>query len=368
MRGHDARRAGGRLALVGLLAAGLVGGCSTPVDRERATDTPPSPSSSPAADAGPEEAEIGPVSQMLASLRGLVEESEADRRRRVEAVEAAVAACMAEQGFTYEPTPYVPMPATSGEPPVAQDEDGPGLGYGIAAGAAGTMPAPPGAVVLVDPNASAVEAMSDAERTAWDLTLYGPGQGEAYAAGEEPYDWTRYGCYGRAQHDVPGAIRPQFDASAFATLEAEIRAMVDAVATDPALAETVGAWSACMADAGYPGYTGTRQPMDEIQDASGVIWQETYGSAALDLSTDDYTTSAAYLEAQAEYQRRHAELAATEVPLAEADRGCLEEVGYAEARAAAALAAERAFFATHQAELEAYRAAHEEFAASLGDA
>lgn len=359
-RTGDPRR--GRAVATALLAgllAGLAAGCVTAPDD---VVPAPGPTPSPTATAGAPEVEIGPVSALLGELRGLGEESEADRRRRVEAVEAAIAACMVAEGFAYEPLPYVPTPSAALEP----TGDAGAAGYGIASSNL-VAPAPPGGLPLqVDPNAAALDAMSDAERAAWDLTLYGPGQGEAYAAGEEPYDWTRYGCVGRAQHDVPGAILPQFDASAFETLDAEIRAMTDAVATDPALAPVVAAWGACMAAAGHPGYTGVDQPRAEIQEAAGLIWQDTYGSLAVDLSSSDYTTSAAYLEAGAESQRRYAELAEIEVPLAEADLGCLDEVGYADALAAARLAAEQDFFATHRAELEAYRAAYEEFAATLG--
>lgn len=370
-RARGATRRTGRAtraaALVGatalVLAACTAGAEENPPDRRPETPASPTPEPEPVP-------EVGPVTAFLSTLRALTEESDEQIAERMAAVEAVVAQCMAEQGFEYVLIEFRPRDddATDAQPPA--DLDGVELaeqyGYGIA-----TAPTDPssGASVAsewVDLNGPIVEAMSSAERSAYYLALNGVGQGEAYAQGEEPYDWTRHGCGARAQQEVPGAIRPQFDMSAFEALDSDIRAMWGAVADDPRLVPVVEAWSQCMSEAGYPGMTDVDQPREEISAAAEAIWQETYGSLVVDVSTDDYMSSPAYLEAKAETERRLAELAGTEVPLAVADTRCAEETGYWEVHGQATLDTEKAFYAAREGEFEAWRLAYEEFAAGQG--
>ncbi|MBX9243911.1 hypothetical protein ICW40_03705 [Actinotalea ferrariae] len=345
-----------------MLAACTAGAEEAPTDRRSETPASPTPEPEPVP-------EVGPVSAFLSTLRALTEESDEQIAERMAAVEAVVAACMADQGFEYVPVEFRPRDdddASAVAPPsVDPVEAAEEHGYGIATAPTGPPEGAP-ASEWVDLNGPIVEAMSSAERSAYYLALGGEGQGEAYVQGEEPYDWTKYGCSGRAQHEVPGAVRPQFDMSAFGALDADIQTMWGSVADDPRLVPVVEAWSQCMAEAGYPGMTHVEQPRDEISAAAELIWQETYGSLVVDVSSDDYMTSPAYLEAKAETERRLAELATTEIPLAAADARCAEETGYWEARGQAALDAEKAFYAAREGEFEAWRQAYEEFAAGQG--
>jgi hypothetical protein len=284
---------------------------------------------------------------------------------------------MAEQGFEYAQTDWASVldaqsareaswekarMADPGDPVEAARE----YGYGIFVVVEDTEDVDDAGGGWVDPNAERVAAMSRAEQQAWELALYGTGQGEEYITGDEPYDWTKYGCFGVSDHELGVDQREFFDDSAWADLRLQIDMLRATLADDPAMAQVRAAWVACMDAAGHPGYAGVDEPVAELLRRSEEIWTEASAGVQLDLSTDDYLTDPAYLEQQAQVTARNAEMAPLEVELAVADVTCRAEAGYEDREAQVWLDVQEEFYAEHRADLDAWVAAFEEFEARNG--
>ena len=361
--------------LVGGLVGGLLAGCSGGGTDEA------SPSPTARVDDGPEPDSTleplarGPLDELLDAVSDVSTESPEAQLARLQRSEEIVAACMLDEGFEYLPTDWGPILAAQrereagwGEAPVEPQDpvaDAAAYGYGFSAYSP-TQDAEPVDGLVLDPNAERVAAMSSAEERAWYLALWGPGQGEAYLEGLEPYDWTKYGCLGRAGNETDAGSQKAFDDSAWSGLRDEIWQLRDTVEDDERLVDARQGWATCMTDAGYPGYSYPREPMIEMSQRSAEIWEEASAGVQLDLSTNDYLTDPAYLEQQAELARLHAELAPIEIELAVADATCRVEVDYDRRVAETWLARQDEYYAAHRADLEAWLAAFEEYQAAAG--
>jgi hypothetical protein len=172
---------------------------------------------------------------------------EADRRRQ-----ELVRDCMADQGFDY----VVHVTAgrvenAMGLPTDLTDEEfRRKYGYGIATGFEASLNRPPGQGgpdVAEDPNVAIVDALSPAERTAYEHTLHGSDNAEGAAAG----------CEGKAIEatDRAGQLTTELGDQ----LE-DLRARIDA---DSRVVAAQKDWVACMKDAGYP-YADVRAIRTEI--------------------------------------------------------------------------------------------------------
>jgi len=286
-------------------------------------------------EAAPTMAEAGPLTTYLAAASVTMD---AEARAAAETqVQERIAACMADLGF-----PYTPVP-TSGD---AARADGPTdaepgtlgfaqqYGYGLVWGALHAEPQ-----TFEDVNAAAVAAMSDSERTAYEAALWGTTNAAPEPGAEpEPYDWTTAGCQGRARHEVD----PAGEAWLSPGLPTEILRTLDSVDSDPEVVDAAGAWSACMADAGYPGLTVPDDAMGLVSEAlAGVLGPGTEGS---DVPVVVDRAGAA-------------DVAALETAVAVADLTCRDDVGYDRIRAARRDAIEQAFLDDHRAEIDAWLAA-----------
>lgn len=355
------------------LGGSLLVGCTSGGDEPAADASSPTD----AASAAPHEAvaqeepalPTGVVDEFLGLVSAVEEETSQARQQRLAEMERILSACMTEQGFDYTPVDWSYVEdleaMQDAAPPSAEELTG-GVadhGYGISTFVSGSQETPGSAVggLHVDPNEEYVAAMSDAERQAYETALWGVGQGEAYITGEEPYDWTRWGCQGRSDHQLGIDQREYFDYAPYEDLRAQIDAMYMAVGDDPRVLGAEREWSACMAEAGFPGLDRVADAMGGIMAQSDQIWVETFGAATFDLSTEDYLTSPEYLAATEENARRHAELAEVEIPTAVADYACQDEVGYSRHYAEASVELQQAFYDEHRIELEAWLAAYEEF-------
>ena len=350
-------------AVVGAVVGGILTGC-TPSGDAQAPEEPGRSSQRPT-EPTDEAPLVGPLEALLSTVfQGDDELSEADLAR-LERSEEITAACMAEQGFDYVPTDWrARAGAEAGGAAVGTDDPiafAAEYGYGVfTTEALAAQLGDPGPAAG-DPNAEQLAAMSSAEEQAWYLALWGPGQGEEYFAGEEPYDWTKYGCGGRAAHETGTDDVAVFDDSAWQDLRDQIAVLEETVLTHPDLADTQAAWIACMEDAGHPGYTTINDPMAELMRRAEAIWTEAGQGVQLDLSTDDYLTDPAYLAQQAEIAERSAEMVEMETALAVADHTCRAETGYEERAAQVWFALQEEFYAAHRADLDAWLAAFEEF-------
>ncbi len=230
-------------------------------------------------------------------------------------VEEAIAACMRDEGFEYQPQAAPPAqmnPADLGALPGTR-EFAEQYGYGITTDPwQAQLDDASGAT---DPNAETLGAMTEAELTEYYAALYGTDT-------SEEHDWRSGGCAGRADHEVNGTV-PGLDSDALATLMSELTEVLS-VTSDPSLEPLVGRWAECMSEAGYPGLTSVDQPAAEI--------------AGRQMSGGDPD-----------------ELARDEIEMATTDLECRESVGYTQALREIQVERQEEFYAANRAELEAWR-------------
>lgn len=267
----------------------------------------------------------------LSALTAMSEEEQqqqmADQTRRVEDL---VAECMAEQGFDYQPnTGMVDEIMTALEGSADGLEYAQQYGYGI-----NTQNEEASSETASDPNAEAYEAMSEAERAAWDEALYGEMlevSDEEVSATE--FDWESAGCYGVAQQQVyevesdDGAILTIAQQPQFAELMMAMGSLYMGGSSDPALVELNQEWSDCMADAGY---SDLAAPEDAL------------ASIASSTETDE------------------AKLRELEIATATADYTCQESVDYDNRSLQVQFAAEEKFIEDYREDIDAFVAAIEE--------
>ncbi|WP_431835828.1 hypothetical protein [Cellulomonas sp. Y8] len=212
----------------------------------------------------------GPLDEYMSRIWGYsldedrsTEDVQAENDRRERRVEELVAACMAEEGFDYTPADR------SGSVAVSSDdldvewgsrEFAEQYGYGISTDPWGNEGRAAEVGTWEDPNEEYVAAMSEGEAAAYGEALWGP---TTEYDEEEPaeYDWTTSGCYGAAQHQVyeGGEV-----ADEFAALNDEVERFWQTTQDDPRVADLDARWSSCMADAGYPGFTGADGARDDL--------------------------------------------------------------------------------------------------------
>ncbi len=357
------------------LVSVLLGGCTSGGDEPTPSPSGPTDAASDTPDADePARAPSGAMDEFQSLIYASGAETSEAQQQRLAEMEQILAACMAEQGFEYTPVDWSymeeqeAMRGRGSAPETAEDLAASVAEYGY--GISTQVPWPgdaqgsgPGGG-QVDPNAEYVASMSDAERRAYETALMGVGQGEAYITGEEPYDWTQWGCYGRSDHQLGIDQREFFDDTPYEDLQAQIDAMYLAVSDEPRVLEAEREWSACMAEAGYSGLNRVADAMEGILAQSDQIWAETSFAVVSDLTTTDYLTSPEYLAAAEENARRHADLAQIEIPTAVADYACRDEVEYQRLYAEVSIELQQEFYDAHRAELEAWLAAYEEFQAT----
>ena len=278
-----------------------------------------------------------------------------------------IAECMAGHGFEYTSVTAADIPrhaadVSFGEPTAgdrATFEFAEVYGYGMTTSPDGDGVARPAAEpgAIEDLNKAYVEAMSDAERTAYMEAL--GGVTPVFASEEEASSWEptldQLGCWGWAESQVYGDGGRGGDVpddGAWAELEAEIVRLEEAIGNDPRVTAAVADWSACMADAGYPGLADLEAAQLGILDAATAIWEES-GLATLgeDAPAEDRAA------AQQAFETQMSALAADEIATAVADLTCRAEVGYQDVFNEVNLAMQQEFYDMHQAELDAYVAA-----------
>lgn len=267
----------------------------------------------------------GPAEAYLEAALGVTADDAAARAIRME---EAVAACMSEQGFEYVPdtSGYHYVDTAAIDPPPGSRGFAEIYGYGFAA-----MPeemraeSTPG----MNPNDVIMSEMSPEELEAYEKALWGDTAADELA-----------GCYGAARGEVWGD--PAEDPVRVA-LEAEI-ARVDAelAPADAAVAEAAGAWSACMSDAGHPGFVA---PPDAEQ-AAWDRWMAFNGAIAADPTLG--------LEGEDGAIVGQGAVADDEVALALADWDCRSEVGYDTVWQSARDRLQQEYVDAHRAELDAW--------------
>jgi len=307
-----------------------------------------------------DEQEIGALEQFWADAYG--GQSQEDANAEMTEVEEEIAACMADLGFEYTP---VNRSSTGGGvmAPSADDGDGPKYGtlefaeqygYGATTNPWDSEDAPAGAAAdgeRVDPNQDYIDSMSDTQQTAYHAALYGD-QPELTEEELETYEasWEDLGCTGRAQQEVYGDTLNDGggDNDELTALDEEYFTMLEAVDSDPRVAETVAEWTFCMADADFPGLTTIDDAQNSFLDKVNAIYDASYADLPEDATEDDNAA------VEAEVQDELSALTGEEIETAVADYTCRDESGYTEAYQKASIEFQQEFYDAHKTELEAY--------------
>jgi hypothetical protein len=323
------------LAAAALGAALVLTGCSG--------DPEPEPTPEPSA---------GPLETLFRDY--LAEWSNEDVTRQLTRMEEAIAACMAEQGFSYTPVDYsaVEVDFLGSDLGVAPGslEFAQRYGYGLT-----TDPWGAGDIAeeVSDPNAEYVAAMSEAEQEAYFSALYGERYAERSTIGRAPddeaitdYSWEDAGCTGLAQQQL--LTGHETNDEEFLGLQQAMAEMMESAMADPRLDRANADWAACMAESGYPG-------LSTVGDAEAAIGAEVdavRAAAALDAGrpgppdlTDPSETEAAVAEQLEQISPR-------EIATAVADLTCQSEVGYDALRSEVDAEYQREFLAENLEEIQ----------------
>jgi len=174
-------------------------------------------------------------------------QTESDRQHR--AREEYIAACMAEQGFTYIPNVAAP-PAVRylAGPRLGTREFAERFGFGVAADFRGGQDATVQRDLTVSAeNLELLAAMSQVEREAWNEAYFG-----MLLTPVEPgtiRDAASFGCVERGLQVVAGWF--QTDIPEFSAIATEVGRFREAVAVHPHTLALNAEWANCMAAAGF---------------------------------------------------------------------------------------------------------------------
>lgn len=238
--------------------------------------------------------------------------SEAEIARRQTTVEDLVRDCMAAEGFEYIPvSPEALRTAmdSNSQPAGFSDKDTfrSTFGYGIST--LWEVEAAQGGMSIGDTNASIRDALSTADRSAYDTALTGGDLGGTQAIALDREDLSFAGGCSRQALDTvfpednvqQGQLNPEDAAGEKANQDQRV---IDAAIT----------WSSCMADSGYT-YEAPKAVETDIE-------------ARLDVIVTDVPTAS---DAPLEFDRPALEaLQAEEITLAQADHTCQIDTGYSE--------------------------------------
>ena len=313
---HPARAVRGRhrplVAAVSLAILVAVAGCAVP---EEAPD------------------DVGPAEAYVDLVLGIGDEQVRQQYLRYQ---EALATCMADSGFEYLPTlsGLVIVDQAAVDPPRDSREFAEQYGYAYRSRPPGmTSTSSPGD----DPNDALIEAMSEAEVTEYYAARDGTWFEDYLAAGtpdDVEGDWRRGGCDGRAMHEIYDA-GPDTDPT-YLALKAEIdRIDAQVVPIHPDVVAADAAWTACMADAGFPGYA--RQPEAEERELERYYAS---GDGEGVVGPDGKTAG-------------EVEKLPQEVAIATADWVCADQVRYHDVVARVRNEAQQEYVDTHRDELDA---------------
>lgn len=193
------------------------------------------------------------------------------------AYEEALATCMRDQGFEYTPAPAV---STDGAPTEQEDtstrEWAEQFGYGIyvqtdaeraLAAWYDANPVPP------DPNEAYVDAMSDAEKDAYDRALQGDAADGTVDAPQDPD--ADQGCTGRAQEEVYADFYAAVNAEEWTAFNDDFAALTEEIFEDPAVENLDKEWAACMDESGQGGFLSPDNARDFFWQKSSDLVQAT---------------------------------------------------------------------------------------------
>lgn len=324
------------LAAAALAAALILTGCSG--------DPEPEPTPEPSA---------GPLETLFQDY--LAEWSNEDVTRQLTRLEEAIAACMAEQGFSYTPVDYSAVEidflgSDLGVEPGTL-EFAQRYGYGLTTDPWGTEEI---AEEVQDPNVEYVAAMSAAEQEAYYTALYGERYAEQGALGPPnddeaiaDYSWEDAGCTGLAQQQL--LTGQETDDEEFLGLQQAMAEMMESAMRDPRLDRANADWAACMTDAGYPGWSA----VGDAEAAIGAEVEAVRAEAAQGVPGRPGPPGMADpSEIEAAVAEQLDQITPREIETAVADLTCQSEVGYDALRSEIDAEYQREFLAENLEEIQ----------------
>lgn len=290
----------------------------------------------------------GPLDAYFERVYGDMDQGAWDEQQRE--TEQLTAECMAEQGFEYVPVDWSSM---NGGVVVGEDSEiewgsrefAEQYGYGMSSWPGmDEQPLEEEEQVWEDPNQAYVESMSDTERDAYYIALYGEQTGPEDPEAEWEYDWTQAGCQGAAQQAVQEKYGLGGDQ--MGALQEDMEALWAQIQSDERVLALAGRWSDCMADAGYPGMASPDDPQQILSDEQNAIYEEVYGDGLME--------DADWEALEAEVRERTAAMTEKEIAMAVADFDCKDAIDFQKVQIQVATEHQKAFVDTHRAELEAW--------------
>ncbi len=266
--------------------------------------------------------------------------------------EALTADCMAKEGFEYKPFTGN-MSFASSEDVKWEPEERSWVekyGYGavdnpMSQQMKGKEPEQP----VEDPNQEYQQSLSEAERQAYQETLYGKmADPDPQEDGPVEWKWEDAGCQGWAQHEV-SADQP-WQSDEFKPLVDRIQKFYEKMQDGSELKKLDGAWAACMGDAGESGFRKQQEAQQSIYDAMNKLYEQ---QAPMDPEQDP----SAYQDPADSAEMK--KLGETERALALKDLTCREKTSYRDAQLKIQFASEEKFVADNKKELEAFKVAGE---------
>ena len=272
---------------------------------------------------------------------------QASMQAREAKVQEAVRTCMKAEGFD-----YIPLDPSQSNMRVSFDDGGDSgdtmkdrktKGYGITTG---FMSRPrPASGQDKDPNQKIREALSEADRFAYDTALMGAEAAKARAANEgggggmmirrqagstaESGGTGPQGCMDKAQREVPGG--PE-------ALGADLKEMQERAMADPRVIEANHDWAACMVDAGYNDFDEPRDAEDYVRGKMDTLMgatPEEGGVTRFAIGGDDID------------QAKLADLRQEEITIAVAEGTCQDKTGYSKMEKTIRAEYERRFLDEH---------------------
>jgi hypothetical protein len=235
------------------LLAAACGGSSTSSDQAAADQPPAEPAQTTGG--GGQTTETGGEALPGTKEFGLTEEEYA---AHIEESQALIASCMAEAGFEYVPadveTVARAQAALRVEPGYTEREYKEKWGWGVTTRFDNVVKE----IELGPQNLRIIEDLSEADRLAYERTLWGddPNSTFAFTFDEEDFSSTG-GCTRQAVEQVftPEQLRGNY-----------INPKDTLIESDPRVVEANANWVACMQDAGYDGYVEQDEIIEDFEE------------------------------------------------------------------------------------------------------
>jgi hypothetical protein len=164
--------------------------------------------------------------------------------------------CMKAQGFDYTPVdPQAQRAALVGQAGMSEEDFNKQYGYGIT-----TLYGKEQNADASNPNVKIRDALSDADKAAYDHALYGDDTSATFGQALDTGDYSRLGgCTKQAVEAVFGGV------AVFQSLQEKLDDLDNSILQDDRMVKAVQAWSKCMGDAGFPDLTEQDQVDSTLQ-------------------------------------------------------------------------------------------------------